>query len=416
MKKNARRKYIQLVADRTTHLKAAEAALAAGNQAEYDRELQAATDMNAEIEQLQALVSEQDRFIGGISVDPAQSSAQSAIPEDVENLVDTLRAGNSIQLPQNEVLAAVRSAMNAVLTGTETLTKPVGTGTDIHDNRDTVSGVLDMVTTMDLSGLSEWQEPYVKTSSTAGIGEDGKAPSESEPVFRVAAVTPVLVDTLAYVSRHIANLTPAAYYEKVKSLSLAALRRKVVDLMTKGDGKNFYGFLNAKNTKGEDICATYSVTSNMIDEKFLRKLVLGSGGDETTGSGILQLHKQDLVAFGDVRGTSDKKPVYEITPDAATNGNTGTIKDGGLTVRYVINSKMTPLTTAVQGAEAIKTMVYGDLAKYILGVFGPFSVTVDGSYKFAEKLWTVLGEVMVGGNLCAHEALTVVTLGAKAGE
>ena len=416
MKKNARRKYIQLVADRTAHLKAAEAALDAGNQAEYDRELEAATNMNAEIEQLQALVNEQDRFIGGISVDPAQSGAQSAIPEDVESLVDTLRSGGSIQLPQNEVMATVRSAMNAVLTGTETLTKPVGTGTDIHDNRDTVSGVLDMVTTMDLHGLSAWQEPYVKTSSTAGTGEDGKAPAESDPVFRVAAVTPVMVDTLAYVSRYIANLTPVPYYNKVKSLALQALRIKIVDLMTKGDGKTFYGFLNAKNTVDEDICATFSVSSNAIDEKFLRKLVLGSGGDETTGGGILQLHKKDLIAFGDVRGTSDKKPVYEITPDAATNGNTGTIKDGGLTVRYVINSKLTALSAATQGTSAIKTMVYGDLSKYLLGIFGDYSVTVDTSYKFAEKLWTVLGEVMAGGNLCAHEALTVVTLAAKAGE
>ena len=414
MKKNARRKYIQLVADRTTHLKAAEAALDAGNQADYEREMKAATDMNAEIEQLQALVNEQDRFIGGIAMDPAHSGAQLST-EDVENLAEQLRSGERIVLPQNDVLATIREAVNSVLIGTDTLAKPTGVGTKIRDNKDTVSGVLSMVTVEDLSGCQEWQEPYVKTNSTAAVGADGVAPTESSPVFRVAAIKPVLVDTIAYVSRHIANLTPVAYYEKVKRLALSALRDKVVELMTKGDGNTFYGFANAKNTKGEAISKTLTVNSTTIDEKFLRNLVLKSGGKNTTGHGVLQLTSEDLVAFGDVRGTSDKKPVYEIIPDAATNGNTGIIKDGGLSVPYVLNSYLTSLSTATQGAAALSTMVYGDLSAYMLGLFGNYSVLVDSSYKFAEKLLSVMGEVMAGGNLCAHEALTVVTLGAKAG-
>ena len=56
--KNARRMYIQAVAERTKRLKAAEAALAANNQAEYKSELAAAQAMNANIEQLQAQLAE----------------------------------------------------------------------------------------------------------------------------------------------------------------------------------------------------------------------------------------------------------------------------------------------------------------------------------------------------------------------
>ena len=410
--KNARRMYIQAVADRTKHLNAAEAALAANNQAEYESELAAAQAMNANIEQLQTLVNEQERFIGPVGA-PDQTVSANAIPADVENLVAQLHNGERIVLPQNEVMATVRDAVNSVLIGTDTLAKPTGVGTRIRDNQDTVSGVLSMVTVEDLSGCQEWQEPYVKENSTAKVGADGTAPTESNPTFRVAAVKPVLVDTIAYVSRHIANLTPVAYYEKVKSLALNALREKVVELMTKGDGNTFYGFANAKNTKGEFIAKTLTVSSTTIDEKFLRNLVLRSGGKNTTGRGVLQLTGDDLVAFGDVRG-SDKKHVYAILPDAATNGNTGVITDGGLSVPYVLNSYLTSLSTATQGPAAQATMIYGDLSAYMLGLFGNYSVLVDSSYKFAEKLLSVMGEVMAGGNLCAHEALTVVTLAAKA--
>lgn len=410
--KNARRMYINAVAERTKHLKAAEAALAANNQAEYESELAAAQAMNANIEQLQTLVNEQDRFISAVEI-PAQTTTAATIPADVENLVAQLHNGERITLPQDQVLATIRDAVNSVLIGTDTLAKPTGVGTRIRDNQDTVSGVLSMVTVEDLSGCQEWQEPYVQANSTAKVGADGAAPIESNPTFRVAAVKPVLVDTIAYVSRHIANLTPVAYYEKVKALALNALREKIVELMTKGDGNTFYGFSNAKNTKGEFIAKTLTVNSVAIDEKFLRNLVLRSGGKNTTGHGVLQLTKDDLVAFGDVRG-SDKKPVYEIVPDAATSGNTGFIKDGGLSVPYVVNSYLTSLSTATQGAAALPTMIYGDLSAYMLGLFGNYSVLVDSSYKFAEKLLSVMGEVMAGGNLCAHEALTVVTLAAKA--
>ena len=410
--KNAKRKFNSLVSARAALLREAETALNSNDQETYDAKLGEATAMNAEIQQLLDLIDEQERFMESSA---GTANAQTGrIPDDVDALVDQLRTGGSIVLNQGDVKSVIREAVNSVLIGTDTLAKPTGVGTTIHDNQTTVSGVLDRVYVADLSGCGEWQEPYVKTIQTAGVSSDGNAPTVSEPVFRVAAIKPVLVDTLAYVSRHIENLTPVAYYDKVKSLALTALRIKIVDLMTKGDGSTFFGFTNAKNTLGEAINKVYSVSSNTIDEKFLRKLVLNSGGSETSGSGVLQLTKEDLIAFGDVRG-SDKKPVYEVIPDGATSGNTGVIKDSGLAVPYVINSKLTSLSTAVQGTSAINTMIYGDLGAYMLGLFGNYSVQVDTSYKFAERLWTVLGEVMAGGNLCAHEALTVVQLAANAG-
>ncbi len=158
---------------------------------------------------------------------------------------------------------------------------------------------------------------------------------------------------------------------------------------------------------------TYGVTTNAINEKTLRNIVMQYGGDENLGgNAVLFLNKKDLIAFGDVRGTNEKKAVYEITPDG-NNPNTGTIKDGGLTVRYCICSALTSLadsTVPTDGAVHIKTMVYGDPKNYKLGLFGGFEVNVSDGYKFAEGLLTIRGEVMAGGAIVVPNGFVVVTL------
>lgn len=406
MNKN-KRKLMDLIAQRKAHIDAAQDALDNGNQEAYSSEMAIATGMNDEIAQLQQLVDEAMRF-AGINADHVPEGNPDAINEAVR----ALRSGGRMDMPMDLVVSTIRGAVNSVLIGTDSLAQPTGVGTNIHDNNAAVSSILGMVNVQNLEGCAEWQEPYVKKVSTASVGTDGNAPAISEPVFRVAAIKPTLINTVAYVSKHINNLTPVAYYNKVQALALDALRRKVVEMMTNGNG-TFFGFKNAKNTKNEVIYATKSVDSATIGETFLRDLVLGSGGDETVGNGVLQLNKADLVAFGDVRGTNEKKAVYEIIPDASTNGNTGVIIDGGLSVPYVINSNLTALSGSTKGASAIQTMIYGDPYAYMLGLFSKYTVEVSTDYKFAERLYTVLGEVMAGGNLCKHEAVTVVELAAN---
>lgn len=400
-----KRKLIDLANMRAQQLAAAETALAAGNQTDYNAAMDAVTQLNAEIQQVQTLLDEQARSMvpeGTPNPDPVRN---------VDELAADLREGRRIQLDVPTMRDSFRSPVNSILTSTGTLATPTGVGTNIRgENR--VSAILDRVYVADLSGCAEWLEPYVKTPSTADAGTEGSAPTTSEPTFRTAAIKPKLVDTVAYVSRYIEALTPANYLAKVQSLALAALRKKVVEFLTKGDGSTFYGMTNAKNTDNEDIYDTLTVGAATIDAGTLRKIVLGSGGDEETGGGILMLHKDDLIAFGDVRGTNEKQAVYAIEPDAETNGNTGVIRDGGLSVSYVINNQLTALSKSTKTSTAIKTMVYGDPQNYELGLFSPYSVEVDRSYKFAEGLLTIRGSVMAGGNLIAHEGMTVVTLAA----
>ena len=159
---------------------------------------------------------------------------------------------------------------------------------------------------------------------------------------------------------------------------------------------------------------TLSGAKGVIDEKTLRTIVLNYGGDENVGANArLYLNKKDLIAFGDVRGT-DKKPVYEIVPNTS-NPNTGIIKDGGLAVPYTINSKLTALSGTAQTSSDIDTMVYGDPMNYELGLFGDYTVRVDESIKGVERMLTILGDAMVGGNLIVHHGFVVATVPKTAG-
>lgn len=127
----------------------------------------------------------------------------------------------------------------------------------------------------------------------------------------------------------------------------------------------------------------------------------GYGGDDAVeGGGVLLLNKDDLIAFGDVRGTNEKKAVYEIEFDDGST-TTGIIKDGGLAVRFCIDNALSALSAS--GTAAGKyCMVYGKPLAYQLDLFGPYSVEVSKDYKFAEGLLAVMGEAMIGGNVISY--------------
>ena len=144
-----------------------------------------------------------------------------------------------------------------------------------------------------------------------------------------------------------------------------------------------------------------------IDETTLRKIALNYGGDDSiVGNAVLILNRADLIAFGDVRGTNEKKAVYEITPDQA-NPNTGVIKDGGLSVRYVLNKNLDALSASAT-AESTYGMIYGVPTCYELGIFSDFNVTVAEEAELKRRMIAVLGEVMIGGNVTVYNGFVRV--------
>ena len=323
---------------------------------------------------------------------------------------------DDIRKRAEEAKATGRISMDAMetrstLIGTDSLAKPTKVGSEIHDKMDPISSIIDMVQVADLTGCVGYEEPYVKTETTAGARTDGSANgSPSDPTFRVAKLSPYLINVTSYVSKNIERLTPVNYVEKIKSMAVKALRSKVVDLIVNGVSGSFDGIKIATNTKNEAIYDTLSLTSATFGPDLLKKIAFAYGGSDELGANArLFLTKEDLASFGAVRGTNEKKAVYEIIPDEG-NPNTGIIKEGGLIVPYSLCSKLTSLTGQSQGASAIQTMIYGDPRNFELGLFGPYNIEVSKDYKFAEGLLTIMGECMAGGNIVVDKGFVVVTL------
>lgn len=390
-----RREIIDLGQQRETHLNAAQNAIAGHDDAAYDSAMAEVTRLNNEITRRQNLLDEQDR-----NFTPASGAEQRDM---INERVNDLRNGRDIQFTAQEIR---RETNNALLVGSGQLVEPVGAGSTIHDPVGVgYSSIIDQVRVLDLTGVSAWQEPYVKSGLTAYAADPkakaGTLRQESEAGFGVAELRPYEVTVTSYVDRNIDRLTPAAYYEKVRSMAMIALRKEIVKLIINGDGASsplFYGIKTAKNKDGDAIFASKAIAA--LDENSLDDLYFAYGDDESIGANArLLLTKTNLAAIGKIRSEGEKTRLYKIA-HAAGLANTGTIENGGTLMPYT-------LTSAVGDTH----MLYGDPMNYLLGLFGNYSIRVDESYKAGERLLTILGDAMVGGNLIVDKGFVVAAVG-----
>lgn len=412
-----RRKLIDLKTQRTALLEGAEALLKEGKREEYHAEMAKVTKMNEEIKDVEDLVREQDRKFLEKADDPAEEK------DKAEERGNELMKGHEVTFSPLEVAKALfvpKHTEKSVTLATGTLAQPTGAGTDIRDALGYgVGAIIDQVYVQDLNGMSAYLEPYVisepdakgaKVTTAAGTA---RAASD-DPQLGVAKIAPYELTTTSYVDRNISKLTPANYYAKIFAMAMKSMRRSTVGMIFNGDGQStndMFGVKTAKNMAGSPIYASLDVEE--VGPDLLTELMFAYGGDEELGGNCrLYLNKKDLLALGKLRGTNEKRRLFDIVPDAA-NPNTGTIREGGTIVPYSISSKLTALSASEKGSSAIQTMVYGDPMNYELGLFGPYTVRVDESVKAVERMLTILGDAMVGGNLIVDKGFVVATLPAN---
>lgn len=391
-----RRKLIDLCNTRSKEMEKAEAAINANDQETYAACMVKIKNMNTEIENIQALIREQDRKVMEAPVNPAEQR------DMAEDRGATLMRGDDVVISA----ADVRRFLNSTTVATGTIVQPTGAGSMIHDPvGNQVSSIIDQVTVQDLTGMGAYQEPYVKTEMEAQSGKvdtvAGTARTESDPTFGVAELRPREVSVTSFVDRNISRLSPADYYAKVMAMAMRAMRRVVAKMIITGDGEGspaMFGITNAKNKASENIFAEETITA--IDATTLDQLYFAYGSDVAIGANArLLLTKKNLKAFGALRGTNEKRRLLDIVPDMA-NPNTGIIRDGGVVIPYTISSDVTD-----------QKLLYGDPANYLLGLFGGYTIRVDESVKAVERMYAILGDVMVGGNLVVDKGFVVGTVG-----
>ena len=274
----------------------------------------------------------------------------------------------------------------AVLISSGKLATPTGVSGINDDIGAKVSSIVDFVKITDASGMGAYKVAYQTADSVAATQTEGAAYNASEPTFAFVEIKPQTEAVLSYISKQARKQTPLNYQQKVNDSALVALRKRAAKIVT---DKIVASTINTK---------LYSVTLN---ETALRKIAFNYGGDESiVGAATLFINKADLVTLGDVRG-SDKKPVYEITPDTS-NPNTGIIKDGGLSVPYCIDSNL-----------ASGTLIYGQPRCFELALFSNYEINVSEDFAFDKGLLAIRGDVELGGDVVVNGGFVVASTAAK---
>ena len=400
-----RRKMNDLMAKRAGMLADAEAAYKSGDHDAYTAKMTAIGNINNEINEVKALIDEQDRQFMAKAPDAREEA------EKAQERGNALLKGGEVKFSADEVRKAVTLA-------TGTLVEPTGVGSDVRDIiGGAVSSIVDQVSVADLTGMGAYQEPYVISELTANANTvSSKAgasrAASTDPTFGVAEIKPYELTVTSFVDRNLARLTPANYYAKIYNMAMRAMRRKLATLIVNGDGETthvMYGIKNAVNKAGSTIYSTANVSA--VDVNLLDNLYFAYGTDDALAPNArLLLTKSDLKAIGQLRGTNEKQRLFTIEPDMG-NPNTGIIRDGGVVIPYTICSDLTSLSGATASTSgAIQTMCYGSPANYLLGLFGDFTIRVDESFKAQERLLTILGDAFVGGNLVADKGFVVATV------
>lgn len=269
-----------------------------------------------------------------------------------------------------------------------------------------VSSIVDMVKVVNCEGMRSNVVAYVKADADAAADQtEGSEAAVKEAQFDTVTINPTSVAVLSYISKQVKKQSPLLYETKVREQALVSLRKNAAALITQK---------LVSSTLNTTVAATKAGGKGVVDATTLRKLALAYGGDESVvGGAVLFLHKSDLIAFGDVRGTNEKKPVYEITPDT-DNPNTGIIKDGGLSVRYCLNNNLTPCAgTAEDTTDAKKTMFYGIPTCLELDLFSDYEISVSSDFAFNKLMETILGDVELGADVVVQGGFVALEIPAK---
>lgn len=274
--------------------------------------------------------------------------------------------------------------LRSVLISSGTLATPTEVD-GINDNGfPKVSSILDLVKVVNCVGMGSNKVAYEKTGLTATEHTENGAITATDPVFGFVTIQPKEYAVLSSISKQAKKQTPLQYETKVRDAALIALRKVAAKAITDA------AVASSLNT---------ALSLTALDQSSLRKIAFNYGGAEgIEGQAYLFLNKTDLITLGDVRGSNEKKAVYEITPNAA-NPNTGTIKDGGLTVNYCINNNL-----------ASGTLLYGQPHNIELDLFSNYDVEVSGDFYFDKLMDAIRGDVQLGADVVCQDGLVKVTV------
>ena len=365
------------------------------NESENEEELKAA---GAELDELNAKKAELEKELAEINAKIAEFDKPAEEEQPQRNKLNFMRKEERGVKTMNieerkaaaQKFAETRRASygveetRSVLVSSGTIATPTEVS-GINDNGFVgVSSIIDLVKVVNCEGMGKNRIAYKKTDSAAAPQTEGGAAGGTGATFDFVDISPESIAILDAISKQTKKQSPLQYEAKVKELAMLALRKKAAEIVT-------------TKAIASELVSTQTISA--LDQNAVRDIVLNYGGDEgVEGAAYLFLNKEDLITLGKVRGTNDKKAVFEIIPDA--NPNTGTIKDGGTIVKYCLNKY---LTTG--------TLLYGNPKNIELDLFSNYEIAVSDDFYFDKLMDAIRGDVELGAEVVAYHGIVKITVG-----
>lgn len=267
-------------------------------------------------------------------------------------------------------------------TGTLQPTKAIP---EVAELSEVVSSIVDDVNAFDATGAGAWGFAYRTADAIAATVTEGSTIGGTAGTFNKDSISPEEWGILDEISNQVKKFTNVNYETSIRNNAFLALRKyaskKIVDAVVNS-------------------ALAETVTNLALDQDFVRTLVLGYDADESVAGGTkLYLCKEDLQVLGKVRGTNEKKAVFEITFE---DENNGTIKDGGLAVKFSLNANL-------KGTEG-NTMLYGQPKTIAMPMWGDYEVSTDeGGDYFKRNMMGIRGLQTAGAGLTKWHGMQVIT-------
>ena len=293
----------------------------------------------------------------------------------------------------------LREEKRTTTVGSGNIVLPKISAQEVNQNFNTVSGLVDSVAFLPLTGGDTFEQPYVISIGAGGYTAETADYQLAETQFGFAEITRNKLTAYAESSEELLKLPAANYADEIFQNIRESIRKVLASEILLGTGENRHitGIFSSNATAIE---SDTDIAISTIDDTTLDNIIFSYGGDESVDSpAVLILNKKDLAEFAKVR-TSTTLRYYDIKTD---NGNSGTING----VPFIINSACHSVSDANTSAGAY-CMAYGNLKNYKLVEFSPLTVTRSDDFKFRQGIIAFRGSTFVGGNVIKHNGFVRV--------
>ena len=302
--------------------------------------------------------------------------------EELEARGKAIKEGRVIQVSSDEILLPEHTA---------------GTIAEVPYRE--VSTLVDKVHVVNLNGGETYKKSFVKSHGEAGLTEEGKPYSETEPEYGYLTITKVKITAYTEITEELEKLPALPYQAEVLKNINISLKKKISQQIIRGagDSNTFTGIFSDKAValKDQKEFSIAEITDTTLDD-----IIFAYGGDEEVeGGAVLILNKNDLRAFAKLR-TPEGRKVHVIDYKACTI-------DG---IPYVINSHCKAISDPAT-TEGEYSIAYGALQNYEVPIFSPVEIGKSTDYKFKDGITCYKASVFTGGNVVGYNGFLRVKKG-----